>query len=194
MNIVYILLLLLSVMILLDRKFYRVLAYSVAFNLIVAVMSLGVEMVSGSMLFLFGCVLFPLLMWFAIEKCEKVERESMKELAAVTVISISALLFFLTSIGISFDHMMLFIIFAFSLISLLTAKNLLKFLFIFDVAENTLILMAYSFFSANILTNLPAVIFIEMATFLPLVLLTYLTIHMFKKYRSLNPWHLWQSP
>jgi len=194
MNIVYMVLLLLSVMILLDKKFYRILVYSVTFNLIVAVMSLEIEMVSGSILFLFGCVFFPLLMWFAIEKCEKVEREGMKELAAFTVISISALFFFLTSIGIGFDHMMLFIIFAFSLISLLTAKNLLKFLFIFDVAENTLILMAYSFFSANLLTNLPAVVFIEMATFLPLVLLTYLTIHMFKKYRSLNPWHLWQSP
>jgi len=86
---------------------------------------------------------------------------------------------------------MLFLIFAFSMIAILTAKNLLKFLFIFDVAENTLILTAYSFFSANITQNLPAVIFIEMATFLPLVLLTYLTIHMFKKYRSLNPWRLW---
>jgi hypothetical protein len=73
----------------------------------------------------------------------------------------------------------------------LTAKNLLKFLFIFDVAENTLILTAYSFFSANITQNLPSVIFIEMATFLPFILLTYLTIHMFKKYRSLNPWRLW---
>jgi len=191
MNPLYPALLLLSVMIFLDRKFFRVLAYSVAFNFIVAMISLQIEMVSGTVLFIFGCLFFPLLMWFAIEKCEKVEKEWFKELVAITVISIPALYLFFGYLGITEDHAMLFLIFAFSLIAALTAKNLLKFLFIFDVAENTLILTAYSFFSANILQNLPSVIFIEMATFLPFVLLTYLTIHIFKKYRSLNPWRLW---
>ena len=191
MNPLYPALLLLSVMIFLDRKFFRVLAYSVAFNFIVAMISLQIEMVSGTVLFIFGCLFVPLLMWFAIEKCEKVEKEWFKELVAITVISIPALYLFFGYLGITEDHAMLFLIFAFSLIAALTAKNLLKFLFIFDVAENTLILTAYSFFSANILQNLPSVIFIEMATFLPFVLLTYLTIHIFKKYRSLNPWRLW---
>ena len=191
MNPLYPVLLLLSIMIFLDYKFFRVLAYAIAFNFIVAIISLQTEMVSGTVLFIFGCIFFPLLMWFAIEKCEKVEREWFKEMVAITVISVPALYLFFTYLGITEDHAMLFLIFAFSLIAILTAKNLLKFLFIFDVAENTLILTAYSFFSANITQNLPAVIFIEMATFLPFVLLTYLTIHMFKKYRSLNPWRLW---
>jgi len=191
MNPLYPVLLLLSIMIFLDYKFFRVLAYAIAFNFIVAIISLQMEMVSGTVLFIFGCIFFPLLMWFAIEKCEKVEREWFKEMVAITVISVPALYLFFTYLGITEDHAMLFLIFAFSLIAILTAKNLLKFLFIFDVAENTLILTAYSFFSANITQNLPAVIFIEMATFLPFVLLTYLTIHMFKKYRSLNPWRLW---
>jgi len=191
MNLLYPALLLLSIMIFLDYKFFRVLAYAIAFNFIVAIISLQTEMVSGTMLFVFGCIFFPLLMWFAIEKCEKVEREWFKEMVAITVISVPALYLFFTYLGITEDHAMLFLIFAFSLIAILTAKNLLKFLFIFDVAENALILTAYSFFSANIAQNLPAVIFIEMATFLPFVLLTYLTIHMFKKYRSLNPWRLW---
>ena len=191
MNPLYPVLLLLSIMIFLDYKFFRVLAYAIAFNFIVAIVSLQTEMVSGTVLFLFGCIFFPLLMWFAIEKCEKVEKEWFKEMVAITIISVPALYLFFTYLGITEDHAMLFLIFAFSMIAILTAKNLLKFLFIFDVAENTLILAAYSFFSANITQNLPAVIFIEMATFLPLVLLTYLTIHMFKKYRSLNPWRLW---
>jgi len=191
MNPLYPVLLLLSIMIFLDYKFFRVLAYAIAFNFIVAIISLQTEMVSGTVLFLFGCIFFPLLMWFAIEKCEKVEKEWFKEMVAITIISVPALYLFFTYLGITEDHAMLFLIFAFSMIAILTAKNLLKFLFIFDVAENTLILTAYSFFSANITQNLPAVIFIEMATFLPLVLLTYLTIHMFKKYRSLNPWRLW---
>ena len=191
MNPLYPVLLLLSIMIFLDYKFFRVLAYAIAFNFIVAIVSLQTEMVSGTVLFLFGCIFFPLLMWFAIEKCERVEREWFKEMVAITIISVPALYLFFTYLGITEDHAMLFLIFAFSMIAILTAKNLLKFLFIFDVAENTLILTAYSFFSANITQNLPAVIFIEMATFLPLVLLTYLTIHMFKKYRSLNPWRLW---
>ena len=191
MNPLYPVLLLLSIMIFLDYKFFRVLAYAIAFNFIVAIISLQTEMVSGTVLFLFGCIFFPLLMWFAIEKCEKVEKEWFKEMVAITIISVPALYLFFTYLGITEDHAMLFLIFAFSMIAILTAKNLLKFLFIFDVAENTLILTAYSFFSANITQNLPAVIFIEMATFLPLVLLTYLTIHVFKKYRSLNPWRLW---
>jgi hypothetical protein len=191
MNPLYPVLLLLSIMIFLDYKFFRVLAYAIAFNFIVAIISLQTEMVSGTVLFLFGCIFFPLLMWFAIEKCEKVEKEWFKEMVAITIISVPALYLFFAYLGITEDHAMLFLIFAFSMIAILTAKNLLKFLFIFDVAENTLILTAYSFFSANITQNLPAVIFIEMATFLPLVLLTYLTIHMFKKYRSLNPWRLW---
>jgi len=191
MNPLYPVLLLLSIMIFLDYKFFRVLAYAIAFNFIVAIVSLQTEMVSGTVLFLFGCIFFPLLMWFAIEKCERVEREWFKEMVAITIISVPALYLFFTYLGITEDHAMLFLIFAFSMIAILTAKNLLKFLFIFDVAENTLILTAYSFFSANITQNLPAVIFIEMATFLPLVLLTYLTIHVFKKYRSLNPWRLW---
>jgi len=191
MNPLYPVLLLLSIMIFLDYKFFRVLAYAIAFNFIVAIISLQTEMVSGTVLFLFGCIFFPLLMWFAIEKCEKVEKEWFKEMVAITIISVPALYLFFMYLGITEDHAMLFLIFAFSMIAILTAKNLLKFLFIFDVAENTLILTAYSFFSANITQNLPAVIFIEMATFLPLVLLTYLTIHMFKKYRSLNPWRLW---
>ena len=191
MNPLYPVLLLLSIMIFLDYKFFRVLAYAIAFNFIVAIISLQMEMVSGTVLFIFGCIFFPLLMWFAIEKCEKVEREWFKEMVAITIISVPALYLFFTYLGITEDHAMLFLIFAFSMIAILTAKNLLKFLFIFDVAENTLILTAYSFFSANITQNLPAVIFIEMATFLPFILLTYLTIHMFKKYRSLNPWRLW---
>jgi hypothetical protein len=191
MNPLYPVLLLMSIMIFLDYKFFRVLAYAIAFNFIVAIISLQTEMVSGTVLFLFGCIFFPLLMWFAIEKCEKVEKEWFKEMVAITIISVPALYLFFAYLGITEDHAMLFLIFAFSMIAILTAKNLLKFLFIFDVAENTLILTAYSFFSANITQNLPAVIFIEMATFLPLVLLTYLTIHMFKKYRSLNPWRLW---
>lgn len=191
MNPLYPILLLLSIMIFLDRKFFRVLLYTLTFNFVVAMVSLQVEMVSGTVLFMFGCVFFPLLMWFAIEKCEKEEREWFKELLAIAVVSILALYVFFTSLGITEDHAMLFMIFAFSLIATLTAKNLLKFLFIFDTAENALILTAYSFFSTNIMQNLPAVVFIEMATFLPFVLLTYLTIHMFKKYRSLNPWHLW---
>jgi hypothetical protein len=191
MNPLYPVLLLLSIMIFLDYKFFRVLAYAIAFNFIVAIVSLQTEMVSGTVLFIFGCIFFPLLMWFAIEKCEKVEREWFKEMVAITIISVPALYLFFTYLGITEDHAMLFLIFAFSMIAILTAKNLLKFLFIFDVAENTLILTAYSFFSANITQNLPAVIFIEMATFLPFILLTYLTIHMFKKYRSLNPWRLW---
>ena len=191
MNPLYPALLLLSIMIFLDYKFFRILAYAIAFNFIVAIISLQMEMVSGTVLFIFGCIFFPLLMWFAIEKCEKVEREWFKEMVAITMISVPALYLFFTYLGITEDHAMLFLIFAFSMIAILTAKNLLKFLFIFDVAENTLILTAYSFFSANITQNLPAVIFIEMATFLPFILLTYLTIHMFKKYRSLNPWRLW---
>ena len=191
MNPLYPILLLLSIMIFLDYKFFRVLAYAIAFNFIVAIVSLQTEMVSGTVLFLFGCIFFPLLMWFAIEKCEKVEREWFKEMVAITIISVPALYLFFTYLGITEDHAMLFLIFAFSMIAILTAKNLLKFLFIFDVAENALILTAYSFFSANITQNLPAVIFIEMATFLPFILLTYLTIHIFKKYRSLNPWRLW---
>jgi hypothetical protein len=183
----------LSVLIFLDYKFYRVLAYSIVFNLTVSLMNMQTDMASGTMLFVFGCVFFPLLMWFAIEKCEKEERESSKDLIIIAVVSIPALFLFFNFLGITFDHAMLFLIFAFSLLSLLTAKNLLKFLFIFDVTENVLILTAYSFFSANIAENIPAVVFVEMATFLPFVLLTYLTIHMFKKYRSLNPWHLWHS-
>jgi hypothetical protein len=191
MNPLYPVLLLLSIMIFLDYKFFRVLAFAIAFNFIVAIVSLQMEMVSGTVLFIIGCIFFPLLMWFAIEKCEKVEREWFKGMVAITVISVPALYLFFTYLGVTEDHAMLFLIFAFSLIAILTSKNLLKFLFIFDVAENTLILTAYSFFSANIAQNLPAVIFIEMATFLPFILLTYLTIHMFKKYRSLNPWRLW---
>ena len=191
MNPLYPVLLLLSIMIFLDYKFFRVLAYAIAFNFIVAIVSLQTEMVSGTVLFLFGCIFFPLLMWFAIEKCEKVEREWFKEMVAITIISVPALYLFFTYLGITEDHAMLFLIFAFSMIAILTAKNLLKFLFIFDVAENALILTAYSFFSANLIKNLPAVVFIEVATFLPFILLTYLTIHIFKKYRSLNPWRLW---
>ncbi len=191
MNPLYPILLLLSIMIFLDYKFFRVLAYAIAFNFIVAMVSLQMEIVSGTVLFVFGCIFFPLLMWFAIEKCEKVEREWFKELVAITVISVPALYLFFTYLGITGDHAMLFLIFAFSLIATLTAKNLLKFLFIFDVAENALILTAYSFFSANLIKNLPAVVFIEVATFLPFILLTYLTIRIFKKYRSLNPWRLW---
>ncbi len=191
MNLLYPILLLLSIMVFLDYKFFRVLAYAVIFNFIVAMVSLQTEMVSGTVLFVFGCIFFPLLMWFAIEKCEKVEKEWFKELVAIAVVTVPALYILFTYLGISQDHAMLFLIFAFSMIATLTAKNLLKFLFIFDVAENTLILTAYSFFSVNIAQNLPSVIFIEMATFLPFVLLTYLTIHVFKKYRSLNPWNLW---
>jgi hypothetical protein len=191
MNLLYPLLLLLSIMIFLDYKFFRVLAYAIAFNFIVAMVSLQMEIVSGTVLFVFGCIFFPLLMWFAIEKCEKVEREWFKEMVAITIVSVPALYIFFTYLGITEDRAMLFLIFAFSMIAILTAKNLLKFLFIFDVAENALILTAYSFFSANLIENLPAVVFIEMATFLPFVLLTYLTIHIFKKYRSLNPWRLW---
>ena len=191
MNPLYPALLLLSIMIFLDYKFFRVLAYAIAFNFIVAIVSLQTEMVSGTVLFIFGCIFFPLLMWFAIEKCEKVEREWFKEMVAITIVSVPALYIFFTYLGITGDRAMLFLIFAFSMIAILTAKNLLKFLFIFDVAENALILTAYSFFSANLIENLPAVVFIEMATFLPFILLTYLTIHIFKKYRSLNPWRLW---
>lgn len=191
MNVLYPVLLLLSIMIFLDRKFFRVLLYALAFNFVVAMVSMQVEVFSGTILFIFGCVFFPLLMWFAIESCEKEEREWFVELLAITVVCLPALYFFFTYLGISDDHTVLFMIFAFSLIATLTSKNLLKFLFIFDVAENSLILTAFSFFSTTALQNLPAVVFIEMATFLPFVLLTYLTVHIFRKYRSLNPWHLW---
>jgi hypothetical protein len=156
-------------------------------------MMLQKDIISGSVLLVFGCIFFPLLMRFAIEKCEKEERGNLKEMIAVTLVSLPALFLFLNTLNMTEDHILLFMLFAFSLIAILTAKNLLKFLFIFDVTENSLILTAYSFISANISGSISSVVFIEMTTFLPFVLLTYLTVQLFKKYRSLNPWHLWQS-
>lgn len=193
MNPIYFILIFLSAMVFIDFKFYRILAYCVIFNFIVALISLQTEPVTGTVLFLFGCILMPLLMWFAIEHSEKEEREPVRHMIAVAAICIPALIIFFGMIGITTDHNLLFTLFSFSLISILTSKNLLKFLFIFDIAKNILILTALSFFTARTFENLAIVLFIEITTFLPFVLLVYLTIHIYKKYRSLNPWHLWQS-
>jgi len=194
LNELYPILIGLSVLIFLDPKFYRVLIYSTLFNFVVALISLQAKPFSGAVLFIFGCVFFPLIAWFAIESCEKEERERIWHLVLIAAITIPALFIFFSSFQMSLDHVMLFMLFAFSLLAILSARNLLKFLFIFDIAENSLILLAYSFFPANVFTNISTVVFIEIATFLPFVLLTYLTVHIFKKYRSLNPWHLWHSP
>ena len=194
MNELYLILIGLSTLIFLDPKFYRVLVYGWVFNFVVAFISMQAKPLSGMVLFVFGCIFFPLLVWSAIESCEKEERERIWHLVVITVIAIPALFLFFSYFQMSVDHMMLFMLFAFSLIAILTARNLLKFLFLFDVAENSLILLAYSFFPVNIFTNISTVVFIEIATFLPFVLLTYLTVHIFEKYRSLNPWHLWHSP
>jgi hypothetical protein len=194
MNPLYIALLALNALIFLDYKFYRVLTYAVVFNMIIAFIGVQSEPMSGLVLVFFGCVLFPVIMWFAIGSCEREERESLLEMTVIAAIALVAIYGFLSMIGITEDHALLFTVFAFSLVAIMTSKNLLKYIFIFDAAENTLILTAYSFFSGNMVLNIPAVIFIEIATFLPLVLLTYLTVRIYKRYRSLNPWHLWQSP
>jgi len=192
MNIAYLALLFLSMPIFLDYKFYRVLVYSTVFNILVALLSMQTDVASGIVLLVFGGILFPLIMRFAIKSTEKEERESMRWMIGIMGISAIALFLFLSYLGITMDHILLFMIFALSIIALLIAKNLLKFLFIFDVAENVLILAAYSFLPINVYLNLSEAMFIEIATILPFILLTYLTIHMYKKYRSLNPWHLWQ--
>lgn len=169
-----------------DRRFSRVLVYSTAFNFIIVLLNLDRPEL-GVMLFIFGCLLFPALLYYGIRSTEG----SQQKLAAVPTVlglgTIPVFYYFLLE-TVPYSHLFGYLMLMVSIMFMLLTRNMLKLVFLFDLMENSLLVLATILSPAAILGNFALEFLIEAATFLPLIMLVFLMVQAYKTNRRLSLW------
>ena len=85
----------------------------------------------------------------------------------------------------------LYTLLAYAGVCMLFDANLLRYLFLFDFAENVMLLLSDYMGAAHIF-GLELELFLELATILSLSIFAFFTIALFRNYRSLMAWQIWK--
>lgn len=190
MNPVFIAVLVLGVLIFADKKFKRVLGYAFILNLIISLINMQFDFFLGVLIFFFGCVVFTAIAYVCIKKTETGEIRRRRAGLLVPLVSIPVLYLAFSFYGIA--AAILYTLLGYSVLCILFETNLLRYLFIFNYLRGILMLMSDYLGAAPLFGGVGIEVLIELASILPIALLAFLTVLLYKKYRSLGIWHIWE--
>jgi len=161
-----------------DRHFKHSVIYLLIFNLLLSWIAFQKDPILGLVVLVFSAGFLPAISWWLVKRTEK--RDVKRRWVPVILI----LLPIIWILKPPFDVLI------YSLFCILLSANLLKAFFGLAFSQASLLYCILRIATPPV-SGLMAEIFLELATFLPLLLLAYLTLELYRKYRNLSLWSIW---